>query len=155
MSSADLRGRVQAYLAAHRVMTLATGGDEGPWAAAVFYVHDGWRLYFLSDPASRHCRDIAQNPRVAVTIQEDYPDWQEIKGIQLEGTAARLSGTEEERVRSLYSAKFPLLRDPPDAIARAMSRIGWYRVAPGRAWFVDNSIAFGRRDEIDLELKRP
>ena len=31
-------------------MTLATGGDEGPWAAAVFYVHEGGVLNFLSAP---------------------------------------------------------------------------------------------------------
>lgn len=150
MTGASLRARVQAYLAAHHVMTLATAGGDGPWAAAVFYVHEGWTLYFLSAPTSRHCRDVAQNPRVAATIQEDYSEWREIKGIQLEGTATKLTDDEQEPVRSLYAAKFPLLRNPPDAIAQAMSRIGWYRVAPARAWFVDNSVAFGHRDEIDL-----
>ena len=35
------------------VMTLATGGDQGPWAAALFYVHEGFTLYFLSSPAIR------------------------------------------------------------------------------------------------------
>lgn len=150
MTGPGLRSRVQAHLAAHHVMTLATAGGEGPWAAAVFYVHEGWVLYFLSAPTSRHCRDIVQNPRVAATIQEDYKEWREIKGIQIEGSAARLPGEEEERVRRLYGEKFPLLRDPPAAIAQAMSKIGWYRVAAERAWFVDNSIAFGHRDEIDL-----
>jgi uncharacterized protein YhbP (UPF0306 family) len=150
LTSGGLRSRVQAYLAAHHVMTLATHGGDGPWAAAVFYVHEGWTLYFLSAPTSRHSRNIMQNPHVAATIQEDYEEWEEIKGIQLEGAAARLSGAQEERVRGLYAAKFPLLRDPPAAIAQAMSRIGWYRVAPERAWFVDNSVAFGHRDEVDL-----
>lgn len=150
MTGAGLRGRVQAYLAAHQVMTLATTGGDGPWAAAVFYVHEGWMLYFLSAPTSRHCRNIAEHPRVAATIEEDYSDWREIKGIQLEGTATKLTHDEQERVRSLYAGKFPLLRDPPAAIAQALSRIGWYRVATQRAWFVDNSVAFGQRDEIDL-----
>ena len=155
MSSADLRGRVQAYLGARHVMTLATAGDQGSWAAAVFYVHEGWALYFVSAPGSRHCRDIARSPRVSVTIQEDYSDWTEIKGVQLEGAASRLTGSHAERAQELYAAKFPLLRDPPAAIAQAMARISWYRIVPGRAWFIDNSIAFGHRDEIDLELKRP
>lgn len=134
-------------------MTLATGGDEGPWAAAVFYVHEGCALYFLSAAGSRHCRNIAQSPRVSITIQEDYSDWREIKGVQLEGIAARLSGAEEERVRELYGAKFPFLRslaETPAAIVKAMAKVSWYRVAPERAYFIDNSVAFGHRDEIDL-----
>ena len=150
MTGGGLSRRVQAYLAAHRVMTLATAGDAGPWAAAVFYAHEGWSLYFLSAPTSRHCRNIARNPRLSATIQEDYPDWRQIKGIQLEGTAAPLTGGERERAQALYGEKFPLLRNPPAAIAQALSRIGWYRVAPERAWFIDNSVAFGHRDEIDL-----
>ena len=38
------------YLAQHHVMTLATQGGDGPWAAAVFYVRDGDDLIFLSSP---------------------------------------------------------------------------------------------------------
>jgi uncharacterized protein YhbP (UPF0306 family) len=148
-----LRQRVQAYLAAHHVVTLATGGEEGPWAAAVFYAHEAWALYFLSAPTSRHSRNIAHSPRVSATIQEDYSDWREIKGVQLEGIATRLSGDEEERARGLYAAKFPLLRDTadaPGAIAAALNKVRWYRLAPQRAYFIDNSVAFGHREEIDL-----
>lgn len=153
MNGGTSRERAQAYLAAHHVMTLATGGEEGPWAAAVFYVHEGWALYFLSAPTSRHARAIAQSARVSAAIQEDYSDWKEIKGVQLEGIATRLSGDEEERVRSLYAAKFPLLRnaaDAPGAIAAALKKVGWYRLSPQRVYFIDNSVAFGHRDEIDL-----
>lgn len=134
-------------------MTLATGGDEGPWAAAVFYVHEGGALYFLSVPTSRHCRNIAKSPRVSATIHEDYADWRAIKGVQLEGLAARLSGDEEQRARGLYAAKFPLLGnlgDAPGAIVKALEKVGWYKLAAKRAYFIDNSIAFGHRDEIDL-----
>ncbi len=58
--SDELRTQVIEYLDRHNVMTLATVGPQGPWAAAVFYVHDldvrgGLRLHFLSAPTSRHC----------------------------------------------------------------------------------------------------
>jgi hypothetical protein len=46
--------QVAAYLAGHHVMTLATQGGEGPWAAAVFYASDGASLIFLSAPNTRH-----------------------------------------------------------------------------------------------------
>ena len=38
MMPASLQPEVAAYLADHHVMTLATHGPDGPWAAAVFYV---------------------------------------------------------------------------------------------------------------------
>ncbi len=151
MSGGGLRGRVQAYLAARHVMTLATAGDEGPWAAAVFYVHEDWALYFLSAASSRHGRNLARSARASAAIQEDYADWRDIRGVQLEGAASRLSGNEERRVRTLYGAKFPFLRgEPPAAIAGALAKIGWYKLALERAWFIDNSVAFGHRDEVDL-----
>lgn len=151
MTGSGLRGRVQAYLAAHHVMTLSTAGEAGPWAAAVFYAHEDWALYFLSAATSRHGRDLARTARVAAAIQEDTSDWREIKGVQLEGIATRLSGEDEAHARALYSAKFPLLRgEAPAGIASAMAKISWYRIAPGRAYFIDNSVAFGHRDQIDL-----
>ena len=41
--SDDARARALAYVAGHHVMTLATQGPDGPWAAAVFYAADGFR----------------------------------------------------------------------------------------------------------------
>ena len=62
--TAALHQRVLAYLGEHRVMTLATQGRDGPWAAAVFYASEGFDLYFLSSPSTRHCADLSGNPRV-------------------------------------------------------------------------------------------
>ena len=147
--------RVQAldYLREHRVATLASVGAEGPWAAAVFYVNDGFTLYFLSSPGSRHCANLQRDARVAATIQEDYSDWRLIKGIQLEGTVEQLSGEEEARARELYGEKFPLvgrLGEAPAAIVQALAKVRWYRLAPARLYFIDNAAGFGHRDEIAL-----
>lgn len=149
----DARVNAQAYLRAHNVMTLATHGPEGVWAAAVFYVHENFDLYFLSSPSTRHSLNLAANPRVAVTIQADYDDWRAIKGIQLEGNVTRLEGLEQARAILLYGKKFSIVGNiarAPAEIARAFSRVAWYRVTPTRVYFVDNSQAFGHRDEIAL-----
>ncbi len=55
-------------------MTIATAKGEISWAAAVLYANDGFTLYFLSDPESRSSKDIAENPVVAITVNEDYYD---------------------------------------------------------------------------------
>lgn len=144
---------VQRYLRNHNVATLATGSGKDIWASAVFYVNDGYTLYFLSSPESRHCLNLAQNPYVALTIQEDYSDWTDIKGVQMEGTVSEISGKEEEKARKLYGEKFPvvgMLSRAPAAIVKALAKVRWYRINPRHLYFIDNSVGLGHRDEIDL-----
>lgn len=141
------------YLAEHHVMTLATHGADGPWAAAVFYVNDGYALLFLSSPESRHARDFVSNPRVAATVQEDYAAWAEIRGVQLEGIVREVTGAEAARARALYGAKFPVVGTPGEApapIAAALARARWYALTPLRLHFIDNAIAFGHRQEVAI-----
>lgn len=150
-----LNERVQAYLRDHQVATLATHSGEDIWAAAVFYVNAGYALYFLSSPTSRHCVNLAQNPRVALTIQEDYADWLEIKGVQIEGFVSELSGEEEKLARRLYGQKFPIvgkLAQAPEAIVKALAKVRWYKVVPQRLYYIDNAVGLGHRDEVDLSL---
>jgi len=154
----QLQQKALAYLADHNVMTLATSGPEGIWAAAVFYVNDGFDLYFLSAHTSRHSLNVAAQPLVAATIQEDYQDWAEIKGIQLEGATCRLAGKERVNAIARYGLKFSLVRnlsDAPAAIAQAMSRISWYKVTASRLYMIDNSQGFGHRDEVPLTFHKP
>ncbi len=139
------------YLASHHVMTVATWGEDGPWAAAVFYANRGTDLYFLSSPASRHGRNMAAHPRVAATVQEDYHDWRAIRGIQLEGKVTRLHGDDAKAARLLYAEKFPVaapLAQAPAAIVQALARVAWYRLRPERLFYIDNSRGFGHRDEL-------
>ncbi len=151
----ELNERVQGYLRDHQVATLATHGDNDLWAAAVFYVHADYTLYFLSSPTSRHSLNLAQCSRVAVTIQEDYTDWLEIKGVQIEGVVTEISGEEERTARRLYGQKFPVigkLAQAPAAIVKALAKVRWFKVVPQRLYFIDNEVGLGHRDEIDLNL---
>jgi uncharacterized protein YhbP (UPF0306 family) len=149
----DARQLALSYLQSHRVVSLATLGSAGPWASAVFYASDGFTLFFLSAPTSRHCRNLADDPRVAATVQEDYSDWQNIKGIQMEGLMTEIDGREEQYARRIYGEKFPLVGQPaqaPVAIVKALAKVRWYQLVPSRVYFIDNSAGFGQRDEIVL-----
>ena len=146
----EATGRALAYLVDHQVMTLATDGPMGLWAAAVFYASEGFQLIFLSAGHTRHAQNMAAAPRVAATIQEDYDDWTAIKGIQLEGTVRLLSGEERDTAIGLYARKFAFLAQPVSAVEKALAGVNWYRLLPERLYFIDNSRGFGHRDEIDL-----
>ena len=137
-----------AYLRNHQVMTLATAGADGVWAAAVFYVNEGFDLYFLSAHHTRHARHIAEGDRVAATIQEDYDGWEEIKGIQLEGVARVLEGAERETAILLYEEKYPFVAQADQQMQAAMARVDWYRLRPHLLYFIDNSRGFGFRDRV-------
>ncbi len=58
----DARAAALDYLAAHHVLTLATAGPEGIWAAAVFYADDGFNLTFLSAGHTRHAPGAGRRP---------------------------------------------------------------------------------------------
>ncbi len=137
-----------AYLQNHQVMTLATAGSDGVWAAAVFYVNEGFDLYFLSAHHTRHARHIAEGSRVAATIQEDYDGWEAIRGIQLEGVARVLEGAERDTAILLYEEKYPFVAQADQQIQAAMARVDWYRLRPNALYFIDNSRGFGFRDRV-------
>ena len=150
-----LRQQVLTYLQTHHTLTLATVGSEGPWAAALFYVNDGFDLYWLSDPHTRHSENITRTRRTAVTIQEDYRNWQMIRGIQMEGTAEQIGPLAEAlHPMGLYVAKYPFLenwRNPPPTLARALGPARVYRFRPSRVWFVDNARGLGNRQEVSIK----
>jgi uncharacterized protein YhbP (UPF0306 family) len=154
--SDDLKQQILAYLANHNTMTLATCAGDSPWAATVFYASDDLRLYFFSSPESRHSQNLAVNPRVAVTVQEDYKDWREIKGIQLEGKAASVEAVfEKAKAMTIYARKYPaiikLFTNPASGIFyHAFMKVKFYCVTPEKVFYIDNAQGFGKRQELTL-----
>jgi uncharacterized protein YhbP (UPF0306 family) len=150
----ELKRQVIEYLQAHNTMTLATCAGNVPWAATVFFASDGLSLYFFSSPDSRHCQNLAANGKVAVTVQEDYRDWREIKGVQLEGSVALVDSLlEKTKALAVYARKFPdamkLFTDPSSGVFhRAFLKVKFYRVNPERIFFIDNAQGFGKRQEL-------
>ncbi|MCB8977264.1 MAG: pyridoxamine 5'-phosphate oxidase family protein [Ardenticatenaceae bacterium] len=146
----DPRGLALAYLDTHQVMTLATTGPQGIWAAAVFYVNDGFDLIFLSAGHTRHAQNITAVPHIAATIQEDYRDWEKIQGIQLEGSVSLLTDVSRETAIAQYRQKYPFLVRADTAMQTALAKVNWYVLRPERLFFVDNSLGLGHRDEIAI-----
>lgn len=153
----DLKQRVVDYLRSHNTMTLATTAADLPWAATVFFASDDFKLYFFSAPESRHCQNLANNARVAVTVQEDYKDWRQIKGIQLEGRVELVDGVvEKAKAMAVYALKYPdvikLFTDPASGVFhRAFLKVKFYRVVPEKLFFIDNEQGFGKRQELSIE----
>ena len=147
MNQVELEHKALGYLAAHNVMTLATHGAEGLWAAAVFYVTDRFDFYFLSAGHTRHAKNIAANQMIAATVQEDYKDWPEIQGIQLSGIVTLLSGEAREKAIALYLEKYPFVAQSAE-LQPALRRVNWYRLRPNCLYMIDNRLKLGHRDLV-------
>lgn len=145
-------------------MTLATVGPGGePQAAAVFYAADDeLGLYFLSSPESRHSRNLAREPRVAATIQDDGQNWREITGLQIEGTVVLVEG--EDRIAGvvrLFAGRFEFLRElltngdalgPPE-LEGPLASSRFYVLRPNWIRSIDNKRGFGHHEEWKVGQK--
>jgi uncharacterized protein YhbP (UPF0306 family) len=155
MAKISLQQQTLSFLHTHSVLALATTGPRGLWSAALFFVNDGFTLYFLSSPRSRHAINLSRHSGVSATIQEDQREWRKIQGVQLEGHASRIGGAEQAAAMGRYGLKFPIVANlaaAPVEIAAAMSRIGWFKIVPRRLFFIDNSLGLGHREEVPLQL---
>jgi uncharacterized protein YhbP (UPF0306 family) len=145
----DLKAAIYKFLAAHSTLTLATVSAEGqPMAASLFYAQDDeLRLYWLSDPKSRHSLNLNHTVQAAVTVHNETWVWPEIAGVQMEGEVKVVQpGADWQAVWELYLAKFPFVGE----FQAEVSRSDFYRLLPRWARLIDNRKGFGYKEEILL-----
>jgi len=149
----ELRLRIESFLAEHHVMSLATLGPEGTHAASLFYACDGLALIWISDPRSRHSRELEAQDRVATTIAPDYADLSMIRGVQIWGVAGKVSDSERARHITILENRYAFLRrtvEGPQKMHDAYKQAAIYRLEPKRIVFIDNTRGFGHKETLDL-----
>ena len=165
----DLRERLRDFMRHHTTMSLATVSAIGrPQSAAVFYAaDDDFNLYFLSSPNSRHCVNLKQTPYAAATIHADGQAWQEIRGLQIEGTVDWVTGMgPTTRAAKVYVARFDFLKGLLDAagevsrdqgpdevitLSGALSGSRFLVLRPTWIRLIDNTLGFGHKEEIRVD----
>ncbi len=100
---------VFSILEAVKLCSIATVGpdNEGHINAAYFCYTDGLDIYFVSDPATKHCKNIAQSSKIALAVFDTNQPWGEpIRGLQLFG-GCHLAGTmESAKALKAHAARF-------------------------------------------------
>lgn len=137
-------------LLALTTMTLSTANSSGKAHAAPVYFAAlqnstlSLELYFFSAPESRHIQDLVTNPHAAAAIYPETTGWEDIRGLQLEGSVHRLpEGTEWDAAWQVYLAKFPFTSTMKEIIAQNAFyafQVFWIRL-------VDNRLGFGYKQE--------
>ena len=115
---ADAPAWATEFLGVARVGRLATAGADGrPLVVPVCYALEGDRIYSAVDAKPkrtrelRRLRNIAENPRVSLVVDEYDEDWTRLRYVIVEGTADVLTGGDEfSRAVDRLVAKYPQYR---------------------------------------------
>ncbi|CCH31836.1 pyridoxamine 5'-phosphate oxidase family protein [Actinosynnema sp. NPDC047251] len=105
----DAAARSTALLDGARYLTLATTGDDGPWASTVNFValRGPLRLVWYSSRSARHSRNIAAHPVVAASMFMTGLPGFGLDGAQLVGRCTALEDVTERFRRRFYELDFP------------------------------------------------
>ena len=143
----QIKNKICEYLANHYYLNLATVSPDGrPMAHTVAYVSEREIVYLATNKNTRKVQNIMQNPQVAFTVDEDDPDWFDMKALQVEGKATIVASEEELReVGEIMAAKFPVIADlPPDPDTIMI------KIEPAVVYYLDYSIEFGHRESVNF-----
>ena len=138
-------------------LTLATVGLDGlPHTAPVYFVAVGndlpesrnaLQLDFFSDPASQHAQDLAHRPEASVAIYPEGNTWQDIRGLQMQGTVQIVPpGVQWELAWAKYQDKFRYA----SAFGEVVKVNTLFAFQPRWIRMLDNRRGFGFKEEWTL-----
>ena len=155
---AQLTALARDLIAGQSAMTLATAGDPGAWAAAVYYAFFDHGFFFFSSPTSRHIQQGLDGQSCGAAISAPADTWQGIRGLQMSGRIHAVSpGLRAARAIKAYAGRFPFVREffspgqAPDleAFTRRF-KVRLYEYRADLVYYLDNSLGFGFREPVEL-----
>ena len=100
----DVEAVAAAIVAANRYMTLATADAAGrPWPSPVWFACDTLdELYWVSSVDTRHSRNLAARPELAIVIFDSTVDPGAAAAVYLSGVGAEVTGEELARGMDVF-----------------------------------------------------
>ncbi len=126
-------------------MSTVAPGNRPHINTAYFCYTPDLELYFLSDPLSRHGRNLERNPSLAMTIFRSAQEWGgQDRGLQLFGTCRRTRGRGAREAERCYTARFSPYARWMKGLSQAARRqaallrsYAFYRFLPRRIKILD------------------
>ena len=149
----DERLRVlRSVIEANRFMTVATADEHGtPWASPVWFARrDERRFLWVSRPTTRHSRNLAVRPDVAIVIYDSRTTPDERQAVYIEATAAELEGEDLDSGLSAFSRE-SLSQGLPEWPRERVTGPAGFRLyqATVTAWFI---LADGPDERLSVHL---
>ena len=103
----DTAANARRIIEANMYMTLATADADGrPWVSPVWFAPDGDEAFlWVSRPGTRHSRNIAVRPEVAIVMFDSTVPIGGAEAVYAEGVAEQLSGEELARAIAIFSQR--------------------------------------------------
>ncbi len=104
-----LTKKVARLIDRERVCRVATVGRRGvPHLVPVCQVVAGGRIYFASGHDGKKALNLAENPRIALTVDLYAEDWTHLAGAMVQGRAALIRrGAKFSKIRARLYRKYP------------------------------------------------
>jgi len=127
--------KIEAFIAKHHVLTLATAVENELSACSLFYAYDFKNQSFIVASAkdTLHIQHIEKNPKIAGNILLETQEVGKIQGLQFRGSFRLL---EDRRQKSLYFKAFPY--------ALALAPTLW-QIEVDFFKLTDNRLGFGKK----------
>ncbi|ACN15966.1 FMN-binding pyridoxamine 5'-phosphate oxidase-related protein [Desulforapulum autotrophicum HRM2] len=149
-----MNGQAMELVRTLKVMTLATGSDQGCWSAPVFFFYRPGGFYFFSSPTSRHIGEAgALDGLCGASLFHDTESINELRGVQMQGVIELLTMTPETLgAAGGYVKKFGMQVTGDNVLAAITShyRAKFYRFVPQETYYMDNRLGFGSRIKVNL-----
>lgn len=127
----EIKKLIHKYLQEGRVISVATFSGDQPWSFNAYFAADeNFNLYWISNPDTRHSKEIQNNSKVAATIPIRFADLN-VVGLQVEGNAEIVKNEDEinQAVR-LYTDKFQRGEDWYKDFIAGKNEHKLYRIKP-------------------------
>ncbi len=147
----SVREKIRGVVEKHNLMHIATVNAAGmPFVRGVdFVVGDNENvLYFVTRQDSRKVQHIKGNDNVAVAIDHDCPEWEDLQSlVYLKGSGkaeVAMDPDEIQKAMGLLMQKFPFLKDLPGD----PSDFVVIKVTLTEVLLSDNTVSFGHTETV-------
>jgi uncharacterized protein len=152
MSSKAPEKQIPELITQAQVMTLATSGNNGPWAAPVYYLFRDKKFYFFSSPLSQHIQN-SLDQRCAAAVFSTHASMEKLEGLQMSGTVQQQKpGVRTAAVAGAYARRFGITVSGSDPLGffQNVFHARLYVFLPDLIYHMDNQQGFGCREVIEL-----
>jgi len=159
LPSSAISDSVEAIVAETQVLSLATADPDGtPHANMAFFaLGDGFDLFFVSEPNTRHGRNAETRAAASAAIWLPPPSFGEgLRGMQLSGECGIAAAPDAQAAFEAYQRRFPSFGTDPEVRAAYLAGTApssLYRFRVARLRLVDEP-NLGRRNYLQLKVLR-
>ena len=127
--------------------TLATADKKGTaWASPVTYaIDDAFTFYFISQPSSRHTKNLLSNPNIACAIFDSHQKEGTCVGVQIAGKVYQLKDEELPEACRWYKSNYVEVK--PETF-QGNNPYRFFKIIPKHIYILDPDAATDKRAEV-------